>query len=126
MTDPEVLKRIVAGVNVGTDQEKLRRKVKEERVARNTYLSHAGDVETELGGRFAKLTPTQVVGSEPTVNYPKLSEGPWSEGPPGGDEPLIDGTGESNRLGYRIDGGQEPTDEVFEREPGAKGFKRRV
>ena len=110
MTDPELLRRIVAGVKVGTDQEKQRQKVREERLARNTYLSHASDVELELGGRYAKVLPTTVVGSEPTVAYPKLPSGPWSADDGVGTEPPIDGTGDGNRLGYRIDGAQEPVE----------------
>jgi hypothetical protein len=108
MTDPEVLRRIVAGVNVGTE----RKKVKEEREARNTYLSHASDTELELGGRYSKLLPTQVTGREPVVTVPKQPEGsPWHSDPVG-TEPFIDGTGDGNQLGYRIDGSQEPVEQA--------------
>ena len=92
-----------------------------QRQPRSTYLSHAGDVELELGGRFAKLTPTIVVGTEPITKYPKLESGPWAkdECPP---EP---------ELGVDVNA-QEPVGEVHERteakrEAGVvRGFKRRA
>src|SRR5262245_39762052 len=60
-----------------------------QRQTRSTYFSHAGDVELELGGRFAKLTPTTVTGSEGVVRYPRQPEGsPWASDPVGTEPPL--------------------------------------
>jgi hypothetical protein len=96
MTNPDVLKGIVSGMKV-PEGAKLEPR-------RSTYFDFAGDAETEMGGRFAKVLPTTITGSEPTVNYPKLAEGPWSEGPQGGDEPP---------LGFDINA-QDPVGEVHE------------
>jgi hypothetical protein len=109
MVDPEV--SLIS-------QKEKREVLANDRMARNTYFGHAGDVELELGGRFAKLTPTTVTGSEPTVKYPKLESGPWAkdECPP---EPP---------LGIDINA-QEPVGEAHERtetKPVVKGIKRRV
>jgi hypothetical protein len=80
---------------------------------RNTYLSHAGDVELELGGRFAKLTPTTITGSEPIAKYPKLESGPWAkdESPPepplGIDVNTQEPVGEVHELSRAKEGGSE-------------------
>src|SRR5262245_43050309 len=50
-----------------------------QRQTRNTYLAHAGNVELELGGRFAKVFSTTVVGTELITKYPKLESGPWAK-----------------------------------------------
>ena len=69
----------------------------------STYFAHAqASAQDEMGGRFAKVQPTSVTGSAPSA-WPKMPEGNFwakNEMPP---EPLIDGTGEGNVLGYRID-----------------------
>jgi hypothetical protein len=84
-----------------------------QRQAKNTYFSHARDVELELGGRFAKLTPTTVVGSEPITKYPKLPGGPWAkdESPPepplGIDVNAQEPVGEVHELSRAKEGGSE-------------------
>ena len=40
----------------------------------STFLDHT---HSEEGGRFAK--PTNVIGSTPTVQYPRLPSGPWAD-----------------------------------------------
>jgi hypothetical protein len=82
------------------------RRIELEERRRNTYQGHALDDELDLGGRFARVRTSTVVGVG-QISYPAQPSGPWSkdECPP---EPFIDGTGEGTRLGYRIDGGPEP------------------
>src|SRR5262249_16236682 len=76
----------------------------EERRGR-TYQGHAiNSADDERGGRFAYSgnSPT-VTGSTPGPIYPRQPAGsPWAkdECPP---EPLIDGRGEGNILGFEID-----------------------
>jgi hypothetical protein len=61
-------------------------------------------VDDERGGRFAYSgNSTTVTGSTPGPMYPRQSAGsPWAkdECPP---EPLTDGRGEGNVLGFEID-----------------------
>jgi hypothetical protein len=52
---------------------------------KNTYLAHT---HSDEGGRFAKTTPTNVIGSSP-VSYPKLQSGPWSDQPMPPEEPPL-------------------------------------
>src|SRR5262245_9447579 len=83
-------------------QAEKRRILIEERRLR-TYQGHAQhDPELELGGRFAQVNTVHVTGSTPSSSYPRMDSGPWSknEYP---NEPLIDGRGEGNILGYAID-----------------------
>jgi hypothetical protein len=91
-----------------------------DRNGRSTYFAHANDVELEIGGRFAKVMPTTITGSEPIVKYPKQPEGsPWASDPIGAEPPL----------GIDINA-MEPTGEVHERtarsEAKGRGFKRRI
>ena len=60
--------------------------MKEKReLIKNTYLAHT---HSDEGGRFAKATPTNVIGSSP-VSYPRVPSGPWSDQPmPGPEAPL--------------------------------------
>src|SRR5262245_23330409 len=88
-------------------QAEKRRILRESRLATTYHSASQAFAEEDRGGRFAVLQKAQVTGSTPAVAYPKVPGGPWSEGPQGGDEPFIDGTGDGNRLGYRIDGRQE-------------------
>jgi hypothetical protein len=83
-----------------------------QRQTRNTYFSHAGDVELELRGRFAKVLPTTVTGSEPVVRYPKQPEGsPWAcdptptEPPLGIDVHAQEAVGEPHELATKAAGG---------------------
>jgi hypothetical protein len=70
-------------------QKEKREVLRDDRLARNTYFAHANDVELELGGRFAKLIPTRVTGTGPTMGYPKQPEGsPWACDPVGTEPPL--------------------------------------
>ena len=73
----------------------------------NTYLAHSeASALDEAGGRFSSpdRRPT-VVGASPTIEYPQMERGPWKDNPYP-DEPLIEG--DSDRLGYRVDGGPDP------------------
>ena len=83
-------------------QSERRRIMAEERRLK-TYMGHAQHTDDDLyGGRFKQVTTTNVIGSNP-INYPQQPTGsPWAkdECPP---EPLIDGRGEGNTLGYEID-----------------------
>ena len=53
----------------------------EDRDRLSTYRDHAeANADLELGGRFAKLTPTTVTGSTPTHQYPKLpADSPFNQ-----------------------------------------------
>jgi hypothetical protein len=96
-------------------QSERRRIMAEERRGR-TYQGHAiNSADEDRGGRFAfSGGSTTVTGSNP-MGWPKMPEGNFwakNEMPP---EPLIDGTGEGNVLGYRIDdmtAPAEPTEQV--------------
>ena len=97
--------------------------------AGSTYLAHAqATALDEAGGRFAapERRPT-VVGAKPTVEYPQMESGPWSKNELP-DEPLIDGTSEGDKLGYRIDGGpEEPSSAQPEAtRPSAIRLRRRI
>jgi len=100
-----------------TQREKREVLRNDERVRKATYHSFAqADADTEMGGRYAKVQPTTVTGSAPTA-WPKMPEGnPWATNPypP---EPLIDGRGEGNRLGYEIDKGPGSTMAAVEEPP---------
>ena len=85
-------------------QAEGRRIIAEERRGR-TYQGHAiASANDERGGRFALSgKATSVTGSRPASEYPRQPEhSPWHRDPlpP---EPLIDGRGEGNVLGYEID-----------------------
>jgi len=69
-----------------------------------TYHSFAqAEALDDRGGRFAVLDKPAVTGSSPTPTYPQMPAGsPWANDPVG-PEPLIDGRGEGDRLGYEID-----------------------
>jgi hypothetical protein len=69
-----------------------------------TYQGHAiNDAELNLGGRFAQVQPTSVTGANPGSVYPRQpSTSPWYCDPVG-PEPLIDGRGEGDKLGFAID-----------------------
>ena len=87
-------------------EDARRRRLIEERRMR-TYLAFAeADALDGGGGRFAALPeqkPT-VVGAKAEIAYPQQPEhSHWSRDPVP-DEPLIDGTGEGDVLGYAIDG----------------------
>jgi hypothetical protein len=84
-----------------TQREKRKVMENDRKVA--TYHSFAqADAETEMGGRYSKVQPVTVTGSNPGAVYPRIDGGPWAknEMPP---EPLVDGRGEGNILGYAID-----------------------
>jgi hypothetical protein len=80
-----------------------RRIISEER-RHSTYLDHSRASADDLaGGRFAKHNPTTVVGAS-SVSYPTQPEtSPSNQLAMMPEEPLIDGTGEGNVLGYAID-----------------------
>jgi hypothetical protein len=84
-------------------QAEKREVLRSDRLARNTYLAHANDAELEMGGRFAKLRPTTVIGEGP-VQYPKQPAGsPWAE----------DVCGPERPLGFSVED-HSPTGEAFE------------
>jgi|EndMetStandDraft_8_1072994.scaffolds.fasta_scaffold103646_2 hypothetical protein len=56
-----------------------RRRIMADERRRQTYHGHALDSEPELGGRFAKVQMTTVVGTGP-ISYPKQPAGsPWAK-----------------------------------------------
>ena len=72
------------------EQRERRRQMAEDQRRLSTYRDHAeNDPELQLGGRFAKVTPTTVVGAASGPVYPRLPSGPWAEGDPSGDEPPL-------------------------------------
>jgi hypothetical protein len=86
-------------------QSERRRIMVEERRGK-TYMGHALDAELEMGGRFARVNTTTVVGSAP-IQYPaQPATSPWHSEPIGPEPPL----------GYSVDD-QEPVGEMFERAP---------
>jgi hypothetical protein len=89
-----------------TQQEKREVLRNDQRVREaSTYHSVAqASIDDERGGRFAQSgSSTTVTGSGP-ISYPQQPPGsPWANDPLPS-EPLIDGTGEGNVLGYAIDG----------------------
>jgi hypothetical protein len=89
-------------------QAERRRIMREDRLARNTYFSHANDPELEMGGRFAKVIETTVIGKSP-ISYPQQPPGsPWASDPMP-PEPS---------LGYSVEA-QEPVGERHEIEASA-------
>jgi hypothetical protein len=62
-----------------TSQSERREILRNDRLARSTYLDHAiARAEDEAGGRFAKQAPTTVTGGP---QYPRQPAGsPWSQG----------------------------------------------
>src|SRR5262245_1734580 len=89
------------------DEPEIFRKIREARQRRSaTYHGYAsGDLDDLAGGRYGVLPKPTVIGATAVSSYPSQPAGsPWAkdECPP---EPLIDGTSEGLRLGYRIDGG---------------------
>ena len=86
-------------------QTEKRRIMIEERRAK-TYHGHAMDADLEMGGRYAKVHSTTVVGSSP-VSYPaQPPTSPWHHDPCPPEPPL----------GYSVDD-VEPVGEVHERGP---------
>jgi hypothetical protein len=61
----------------------------------STLHDHArASIDDEAGGRFAKVSPSTVIGSTPLPRYPQLPSGPWSG------EDLV---GTEPPLGFRVD-----------------------
>jgi hypothetical protein len=88
-------------------QAERRRIMAEERRGR-TYQGHALDGEIDVGGRFAKVNKTTVVGTSP-ISYPKQPQGsPWA----------MDACPPEPPLGFSVEE-QEPVGEVFERSASA-------
>lgn len=68
-----------------------------------TYAGHALDNEPDVGGRFAKVSTTTVVGTSP-INYPQQPPGsPWHSDPCPPEPPL----------GFSVDA-MEPVGEKYE------------
>jgi hypothetical protein len=97
-----------------------RRILREEQIS--SYRAHAeANADLELGGRYAKVTKTTIVGASP-ISYPALPEtSPSNQAAMVGDEPS---------LGYDINA-MEPVGEPHERQeaevPGkgrARGWRR--
>ena len=102
-TSEDVMKAMIEDITQQEKREVLRNdhKVREA----STYHSVAqASIDDERGGRFAYSgNSTTVTGSTPGSVYPRQPAGsPWAkdECPP---EPLIDGRGEGNVLGFEID-----------------------
>jgi len=95
-------------MNGGADeisQAERRRIMADDRRAR-TYFGQAQHADDDLGGRYAKVHSTTVVGSSP-VSYPaQPSTSPWHHDPVPDEPPL----------GYSVDA-VEPVGEIFERGP---------
>jgi len=82
--------------------ERERRKLIEERRLQ-TYHGHAQHTDEDIySGRYASVNTTVVTGAAPGSAFPQMPDGPWAKNELP-DEPLIDGTGEGDRLGYEID-----------------------
>ena len=46
----------------------------------DSYFSRQQNTADDAGGRYAKLTPSNVIGSKPTPQYPSLpASSPWSQ-----------------------------------------------
>jgi hypothetical protein len=69
-----------------TDADQVERDA-DQRRRENTLLARAQADADEVGGRFAKLTPTVVVGISPSP-YPPLPEGSWMADPVPPEPPL--------------------------------------
>jgi len=75
-----------------------------------TYLGQSEGIDSDFGGRFAKVRTTVITGTDPIPRYPQMPAGsPWARDLVG-QEPPIDRSEDGLRLGYRIDGDEpEPT-----------------
>jgi hypothetical protein len=71
-------------------QKKKREILKNDAKVRATYRDFAqSDPELELGGRFAKVTPSTVVGAAPVTSVPRQPEGShWHSDPMPMEPPL--------------------------------------
>ena len=62
---------------------------KREVLRNDTYFARQSHAVDDAGGRYAKLTPTNVTGSTPAPSYPKQpANSPWSFDPVPATEPL--------------------------------------
>ena len=52
-------------------------------VKNDSYFSRQQNAVDDAGGRYAKLTPSNVTGSTPSPQYPQIPSGPWA-----GDDPV--------------------------------------
>src|SRR5262245_30159993 len=82
-------------------QAERRRIMADDRRAR-TYLGQAQHADDALGGRYAKVHSTTVVGSSP-ISYPQSPATSFWHHDPCGQETFIDGRSEGTTLGYEID-----------------------
>jgi hypothetical protein len=94
-------------------QSERRKVLENDRKIMSSYLDHArASADDDRGGRFATESKTTVVGAAP-ITYPQQpSTSPANQMAMMPDEPLIDGTGEGNRLGYAIDRPDAPPPEA--------------
>jgi len=83
-------------------QSERRRILAEDRRGK-TYQGRAIAELSDVGGRFSAVTKQSVTGSTPAQQYPRQPATSPFSGDPVGPEPLIDGRGEGDRLGYAID-----------------------
>jgi hypothetical protein len=73
----------------------------------DSYFSRQQNTPEDAGGRYAKLTPSNVIGSKPTPQYPQLPpSSPWANGFDVNVEP---------QLGYAVD--EMPAQEIQSSEP---------
>src|SRR5215813_14481930 len=95
-------------MNGGADeisQAERRRIMADDRRAK-TYFGQAQHADDELGGRYAKVRSTTVVGSSPSSYPAQPSTSPWHRDPVPDEPPL----------GYSVDA-VEPVGEIHERRP---------
>jgi hypothetical protein len=69
-------------------------------VLKNTFHSHAQTDPDAPGGRFAKLRPVVVSGSNPSAQYPKLPPNSWSNSTTPVEPPLNQDVNEVPDLGF--------------------------
>ena len=79
-------------------------------VKNDTLFARQQNTIDDAGGRYAKLTPSNVTGSTPSPQYPQIPSGPWS-----GDDPVPN----EEPLGFSVDAMEplEPTPEPPEVNP---------
>src|SRR5262249_13627556 len=83
-----------------------RREIMAEDRRAKTYFGQAQHADDELGGRYAKVRSTTVVGSSPSSYPAQPPTSPWHRDPVPDEPPL----------GYSVDA-VEPVGEMFERGP---------
>jgi len=87
-----------------TDSNPSSQTERREALANDTYFSRAAAGDEELGGRFAKLVPSSIVG-DTIAPIPKLPpSSPWSSGDPVPPEPPLDASDCGDTIGVALGG----------------------